>query len=433
MFNRRFWFFPDGYSYGKSLAKHLRGKSVNRMTDTAEFSRKPWNRLREEFVCNVQGVHVRFHDNLDDAEDIWKQFQQVAATTLYNTFEWAKSWQRHVGLRIGAAPCIAVGRNSAGDIQFILPFQKRRASGVQIVEWHGYPDLNYGYGLFDKAFLHHAEAYFAQALPDILAALGNHDVIHLHDMPVRLSGYPHPLRRHFNMHAANLTFSLKLDADYETVYRRKRVAESRRANQRKDNRLLELGEIRFFTPATPDERQKYIRQMLVQKTHQLAERGIHGVFGTAEAQMMVDLAQASHDRQPLMQLHVLTLNGETLAITYGGVLDSTYWFYVSSLSPHAGARKFSPGDHALRRTIEACCEEQLAVFDFGVGDAEYKRGWADKVTPLYMMLRANTLKGLVWVTYESSRLRMKRFIKETPSLMRLASGMRRLVRGRAAA
>jgi CelD/BcsL family acetyltransferase involved in cellulose biosynthesis len=428
MFNSRFWFFPDGPSYGKSLAKHLQGNSVNRMTDTREF------RALRSVMPEQDGedVSLSFYTSLSNISLIWQQFQNVADTTLYNTFGWAESWQRHVGAGLGAEPCIIVGRNHFGAVQFILPLQKRRVHGTQILEWHGYPDVNYGYGLYDKAFLFQAKAYFGRALPDILAATGHYDVLHLHDMPDVMSGHPHPFRSHFNMHAANLTFSLKLGAGYETVYRRKRVAESRRANQRKDSRLIELGELRLFKPSTKDGRRKYIDEMLAQKTSQLAERGVHGVFGDAEVKMMHDLADVSHGGEPLMQLNVLTLNDETLAVTYGGVLNSTYWFYVSSLSNHISARKFSPGDHALRKTIQACCDQGLDNFDFGVGDAEYKRGWADDVTPLYMILRANTAKGFVWALHRAAKLRIKRLIKETPVLMRAASDLRRLLKGRAA-
>ncbi len=303
---------------------------------------------------------------------------------------------------------------------------------MRILEWHGYPDVNYGYGLYEKAFLAGADDWFAQNLHGILAAAGHHDAIHLHDMPEMMGGRPHPFRLHFNMHAANLTFSLDLGASYETVYHRKRMPESRRANQRKDNRLLELGDTRFFVPSSLDEKLEYIDRMLAQKTAQLAERGIHGVFGHGERQLMHDLAKASHNGGPLMQVHVLTLDGETLAVTYGGIVNETYWFYVSSLAPHAAARKFSPGDHALRRTIEACCDDRLLAFDFGVGDAEYKRGWADAVTPLHVILRANSARGLAWALQRAAMLRMKRLIKETPLLMRIASGLRRLAKGRTA-
>jgi CelD/BcsL family acetyltransferase involved in cellulose biosynthesis len=378
----------------------------------------------------THAVTWRIYEDLDDTSTVWKEFQRVAATTLYNTFAWAESWQRHAGRHFAARPRIVVGRSLTGNIQFILPFQLRRASGVTLLEWHGYPDVNYGYGVYAKDFLPLAEAFFGKQLPHILKDVGPHDAVHLHDMPAVMAGQPHPFRRHFNMRAANLTFALRLGADYETVYGRKRVSESRRANQRKDNRLLELGDIRFFTPETAAEERRYIDEMLAQKTLQLAERGVHGVFGKAEIAIMHDLAQARMGDAPLMRTHVVALDGETLAITFGGVVDDAYWFYVSSLAHHPQARKFSPGDYALRKTIEACCSEHLAGFDFGVGDAEYKRGWADDVTPLHMLLRANTAKGFAWAVRRAINIKAKRIVKATPVLMQLATAIRQITKGK---
>jgi CelD/BcsL family acetyltransferase involved in cellulose biosynthesis len=257
-------------------------------------------------------------------------------------------------------------------------------------------------------------------------------VVNLQDMPAALAGHIHPLSGHFNLLAANRTFSLSLAADYETVYQRRRVAETRRANTRKDHRLAELGTVRCFTPENKEEVLRYVDELIHLKAAQLAARGIHGVFGEMELNMMRDLSQSKVDGRDLMTTRVLTLDGETLAATFGGIVNGTYWFYVSSLAPHAAARKYSPGDHALRKTIEACCGQSLAHFDFGAGEADYKLGWADHATPLHVMLRARTWRGLAWAGARALRIRTKRLIKQTPILMRIAMHVRQTLHRRAA-
>jgi CelD/BcsL family acetyltransferase involved in cellulose biosynthesis len=405
---------------------------VNRLTHVREFEANALH-FSPQGALRTNRIAWEIHLNLEAASKIWTQFQRVAATTFYNTLAWSASWQTHVGTAAGALPRIVVGRHERdGSVAFILPLQIRRVRAVRLLEWHGTPDINYGFGLYDRAFLPWAEDWFAAHLDGILAAAGAHDAVNFLDMPAVMSGHPHPLSRHFNMRGPNRTFSLRLGPDYETVYSRKRPVDSRRANQRADNRLLEMGDVRFFTPHTEQELNRHLDDMLTHKTAQLAQRGIHGVFDAPKGSMVHELGRACIDGEPLTRAGVLTLDGATLAVTFGGVADSTYWFYISSLSPDAAARKFSPGDHALRKTIEACCREGLTTFDFGVGDALYKSRWADVTTPLHVMLRARTFKGLVWTMQSALRLICKRAIKEHALLLDLAAAIRKFARGRPA-
>jgi CelD/BcsL family acetyltransferase involved in cellulose biosynthesis len=398
---------------------------VNRLTNLAEFGSASWAEPVEE----ADSLSFTMHREFNSIRELWVPFQRIASTTLFGTLHWAELWQTHIGDKLGAKPRIIVARDRYGAVQFIMPLQIRRRMGLDILEWHGYPDVNYGYGLYAKSFLPRASEWFKDHLQRVLTAAGPYDAVSLHDMPETMAGWPHPLRAHFNLHAANATFLLQLDADYEALYRRRRAAETRRANGRKDHRLAESGRLDFFKPKSPDDIQRYVSVMIEQKTKQLAARGVHEVFGPGETALILGLAASTQDEQPLTETHVVTLDGEPLAVTFGGRVDGTYWFYVSSLADNAAARKHSPGDYALRRTIEACCASGLKSFDFGVGDAEYKRGWADRTAPLHVILRANNLRGLPWVMLQAGRLWATRQVKQNAGLRAAAFALRRRLRG----
>jgi CelD/BcsL family acetyltransferase involved in cellulose biosynthesis len=109
---------------------------------------------------------------------------------------------------------------------FILPLQLRPSLGLQILEWHGYPNVNYGYGVFHQDFLPLAEIWFAQHLPKVPAEIGSFDVVSLQDMPDTMDGYAHPLKKHFNMKAASRSYAMELYADYDALYASKRSSES---------------------------------------------------------------------------------------------------------------------------------------------------------------------------------------------------------------
>ncbi|MGH6907836.1 MAG: GNAT family N-acetyltransferase, partial [Aestuariivirga sp.] len=132
---------------------------------------------------------------------------------------------------------------------------------------------------------------------------------------------------------------------------------------------------------------------------------------------------------PVLLPYPLKFRGESLAVMLGGFHASTYWALISSLSA-ADLQKYSPGDLALRRTIEACCARGLASFDFAAGDTDYKLHWTDEVIALQALLAASNLRGLAWVCMMGAATLAKRLLKQSPLLRNIAMSLRKALLGK---
>ena len=299
-----------------------------------------------------------------------------------------------------------------------------------MLEWHGSPDTPYGYGLFADTFLPRASTWFKDNVDTVLSKAGRFDLLHLTNMPQTMFGQPHPLICTFNVTGANETYILKLDSDFGELYKRKRNSETRRANRRKDNRMLEGGGVAFRHVTDPVEIPAVINVMLEHKIARLAAEGIHGVFDAEICAMVQKLAIAKSGDALLFSTHVLEHENEIVACTFGGWLNGTYWFFISSIEPESMLAKHSPGDYALRKTIEQCCEAGLDTFDFGAGSASYKVGWTDETTQLFSSIRASTVAALPLATYEAGLMLLKGIVKGHPRLKALAFKLRRKFRSK---
>ena len=398
---------------------------MNVATVNLEFDR-PSGIAGEAGIGLGRAMTVTCHTSLEELEAVWTNFQQHAHTTAYNSYQWAAAWQATVGVQLLAKPRIMVGRGLIGEVLFILPLQIRRRWRLDVLEWHGAPDISYGFGVISKCFAGLAQRWFAQHLGLVLEAAGKFDAVSLLEMPEKLLGCVHPLRDHFNVTAANETFMLQLHRDYDTLYARKRNAETRRANRRKDARLQEMGDLTFRQITEPSELKSVIDVMLKHKVSRLAANGIHGVFEAAEHRMIHMLATAQQSNgSPIFTAHALTLDSKLLAVMFGGAMSGFYWFYISSLAPAGPESKHSPGDYALRRTIEACCNEGLVAFDFGPGSAAYKASWTDKNTKLFGLVQARSIRALPFCMAIALKLGAKKLVKKNAYLKALAFRLRR--------
>ncbi len=374
-------------------------------------------------------LSLSVHACFEELRSEWTAFEKHAATTVYQSHMWCATWQETAGAARGTMPRIVVARNPAGQIVFILPMQVRRSFGLRILEWHGAPHCNYGYGVFARSFLPMAGSWFNEHGAEVLEIAGPADAIALTDMPDALCGHSHPLRFLFTMRGPNRSYSLALEPNYESVYASRRSKESRRTACKKDKALARTGSVEFGLPRGKEETREVLDIMFRQQESRLAEQGVHGAFGEAERRFIHRLAEKQDETRPFLLPYTLRCNGEILAVMLGGSFGGTYWALISSLAS-TPLRKYSPGDLALRQTIEAACQSGLDSFDFAAGDTSYKLHWASDVLPLNTALKANTLRGFAWTALAALATLVKHHVKRSPALRQAALGLRRWIAGR---
>lgn len=360
----------------------------------------------------------------------WLRFQERAAGTFFQTYQWCSAWIETAGAGQGAAPLIVTGRDPAGELLFLLPFCVRRRQGCHILEWMGGQQMTYGYGLYDRRFLRHARSWFATEGWAILARLTGVDAIDLAEMPVVWEDHEHPLAGWFSIAGANSSYMLKLDGGFEAVYARKRSGKTRRGNRKRDAKLFKAAKIEVGVPRDRDHAHRLIEEMFAQQRSRLAESGIRGVFNAHERQFVHRLIDLPDSLQPVLLPYHMTADGELEATVLGGLHGGGFWALISSLgSPRL--RRYSPGDALLRRTVEACCDMGLKFLDFSSGSFDYKLAWADEEIRLHHAIRGLTARGYAWALVRSARLTAKRLVKRSPLLWTTLVKTRRMLFGHA--
>ena len=374
---------------------------------------------------------VEIHRDAHALETEWIRFQEQAAGTFFQTYQWCTAWLETAGAAAGAKPVIIVGRDPTGDLLFLLPFSIRRRQGCRVLEWMGGQQMTYGYGLYDRRFLRRARQWFATEGRSILSEVPDVDAIDLAEMPLTWEDHDHPLKSWFSFAGPNFSYLLRLTSGYEQVYARKRSGETRRGNRKRDAKLMKAAKIEFGLAESQAQMHQLIEAMFDQQQLRLAENGIHGVFNEHERQFVHRLIDMSDHQQPILLPYYMMADGELEAVTLGGYYGGGYWALVSSLgSPRL--RRYSPGDALLRRTIEACCSRGLDFFDFSSGSFDYKLAWADETIRLNHAVRAVTRRGYAWALARCLSLAAKRLIKRTPLLWTTLSTARRQLLGRKA-
>ncbi len=57
-------------------------------------------------------IRLSVYEDLSAIERDWRDFETHADCTVFQSFDWLATWQRHIGVRTGVRPAIVVGRDA---------------------------------------------------------------------------------------------------------------------------------------------------------------------------------------------------------------------------------------------------------------------------------------------------------------------------------
>lgn len=359
----------------------------------------------------------------------WRALQADAVTTAYQTFQWAASWQKHVGAHSGVQPLIVMGRGRDGVPLFILPFGLITRHGCRVLTWLSAPHCSYGFGVFSRRFLRDPETDFSGIWRRVLDLLPKLDAIDLRNQPVDHLGHANPFACLNRSPSADRSHILNLAGSYDDLFKATHKSRTRRRLRQHERELSGMGSWRRVRAGEPDDIGRALDGMFAQKRDQLADNGIETPFDPAFQKFLHALSHRSDAR---IRCLYLELDGEIVATNISAVHGDVCYGLITSMAS-GGLRRLSPGTLAMNFSIETALEDGLSAFDFSPGEADYKARWADRAVDLFDTREALSVKGAAYCALQGGLMAARRRIKHSPRLYaagyRIRAAAYRLRRG----
>lgn len=366
-------------------------------------------------------IELTVYSDFDTIEQDWRDFEEHADCTVFQTYDWLAAWQCRVGALAGFVPLVVVGRDHDGRILLILPLMAQTRGLLRRLSWLGSELCDYNAPLLAADFSKRiGPEAFADLWRDVLRLIRKHlplrfDVIDLEKMPLVVGEQPNPFINLKVIATPNGAHSTQLGDSWEEYYASKRSRSTRQRDRTKLRRLSEHGEIRFWTAEQPDDIERTLDWLLDRKAEALARMGIANVFQRPEyRQFYRDVATRSR-RVGLADVSRLEVGSAIATASFGLVFRGCYYYLVASYQSGELSR-FGAGNAHLRNLLRRAIERGLHRFDFTIGDEAYKQNWCDVEAKLCDHMAAITLRGRLVVVLFSALRRAKRVIKRNPFL-----------------
>ncbi len=371
----------------------------------------------------VSGLTFSVYSSLQILEHAWRRAECEHNTTYFQTFDWCESWLSTVGHDSNITPIIVVIHTSANEFMALLPLQVRTGKFGPVLEWLTTPQLIYGYGIFsDEALTPTGLQLLDMALPSIFHHLKvSH--IHLTNLPARMCHAAHPFLIHCNVRDADSTTLVNLQPDYDALLLAKRSSDSRKNIRWRDSKIAAAGKL--TTEEVSDS--KVLDELFSDQAARLAEAGIDDPTEGQVRSFFHKLINRAPKALSVLRVAVDNRGIASLLLAKHGdvVVD-----LMTSLA-NTDLRRYSPGDLAMRKSIELACTQGFKSFDFSIGAAAYKTQWTDQSVSLHHIVRGVTLWGYLASILVLTKLASKRIVKNNPILKSAAYNLRRLLKSKA--
>ncbi len=370
-------------------------------------------------------TRVQVFQTFDAAQPAWDVLESSPCSLLtpYQRFAFQSSWQRHVGQTLGLEPCIVVGYDAHHQPLCLFPLGAKSDGGFRSARFLGGKHVTFNMALWDRDFAAGAAESDLDAIFDAVRSQSAVDVLSLAQQPQTWLGVRNPMMMMPWQPAVNdcPLMTIVPDTSPDT-----RISNSfRRRLKGKERKLQGLPGYRYVLARNEADVKRLLDAFFTVKPQRMAAQKLPNVFAEPGIEdfirtaCMTPVAGGGY----AIDIHALECDSEMIAM-YAGVADGhrfSMMFNTYTMSEHS---KYSPGQILMRDIIDYYASEKYTSLDLGIGSDDYKMLFCKGDEPIFDSFIPLNAKGRMAALAMSSLASAKRFIKQTPALMKMAGAMR---------
>jgi CelD/BcsL family acetyltransferase involved in cellulose biosynthesis len=378
-------------------------------------------------ATEVRPSPLRLFESVQAAGPFWTVLAQDAVLTPFQRPEWVAAWCRHVSPTLDEQPLLVGISGRDGHPLAMLPLGVVRRRGVRTAHWLGGTHANFNLGVMDRTA---PERLTPRVLRALLMAAGRKagvDAFLLTQMPYSWDGLRNPLAALGAFPSVERGYLGRLGPDAEAVLKAKLGANSRRNFARKERRLAEHGEIRFFRARTPAAVERLLDSYLTEKAEWFRRRGISDPFAAPGVRAFLTdaaLTGLAEDRAAI-ELYGYEVGGAVLAVVGGAPANGRFCCMFLGMIEGELAR-YSPGHQLAMAVVADLCARGFEIFDLGVGDTAYKLRLCPEEEPLFDLALPVTLRGRAVAAGWTAMRHARRHAKRSPAVRAAVHRLRSL-------
>ena len=363
-------------------------------------------------------LSILVHDTIDVIEARWHALETRATNSLHHTVEWCRDW-----IAAYKRPYVIVEGRQGDETAFILPLEIVKGRLFTKAQFIGSDHANLNTGIYSERFMREATPEMMAAIvADIRGKIHGADCIVLANMPAVWRDEKLPFGMLPGVENQNHAFALTIKDTFVATLAQLNAKRRRKKYSVSHRRLEAFGSYEHRVATTAEEKQRILDHFYAQKGARLAEFGLPNTFACPKTRKFFhSIAQEPQGEDHFsLRLHYIQMTsgefeGEIPAVA--GLSRKGDHIIVQFCSIGDGPMLHaSPGELLFHLMIERYNEENVALFDFGIGDMGFKRAWCNVETIQNNVTIPLTSLGHLAALKEEASTRLKATIKQNPAV-----------------
>jgi CelD/BcsL family acetyltransferase involved in cellulose biosynthesis len=361
---------------------------------------------------------------LGEVEAVWRRLTARSVESPGQIFEFVRLWIDSLG--IAASDQYFILAEDGGTPVALLPLQRRWDRGVRVLSWFPGAHVGCNAPLVDASRLAAMPPVRRAALwRQMLASVRGADLVYLKSVPQLVVDGVDLFAELGESMSADTLYRASFTS-FEEADRTQRNKSRRKHDRQQGDKLEAMGEVRFEEMRNGVAASLVLDTMFQQRAARFREMGVFDPFCSANVRAFYDATAVSGSHVPVM-LHVLTLNGDVVAVRYNIVYGDRIFCLISSMSEDISLRPGSPGKQCLLRVMQTVFDAGYRAFDMGEGLTDEKRHWCNVQVPVRHHYVPVTRRGTLAALGHRGLHQLKARVKSDPRLLELAKRARGLL------
>ena len=353
----------------------------------------------KSILREIKKMHFKIFKNLEpDLENLWEIFEEKSNHTFFQNLFFLKKiaalkHQNHYFIVI----------YDKDRVIGIFPLEIKKIFGVKVLQWIGTKYADYCCPLISKEY-----QISSLVFKDLWANIINEidcDIVILDKQPEFINNLENPFVNFLKNLKVSKVFLIDLpdqeDKYFKNIQNKKFFNEFKRTSKK----VIEKYDLKFENIKMSGKSFKpsdLIKQKISILDKKFLGKSIEENFINFFDNMIFDFPDQ-------IKLSVLKINKEIVSANLGFLKKDRFYYYMPVLFTN-NYNKYSPGKILISELIKWSIANKVKIFDFGVGEENYKKYWSNRSENLYRHLYSKNFKGLIALKIISIYLYFKNFL-----------------------
>lgn len=357
-------------------------------------------------------ANIAIYDSFEGIRDHWLAFEAEADAYAFQTFDWVSVWHECMGAPAGVRLRLVRVDDVDGRPLMILPLGLERRGGLDAVVWLGGVVTDYEGPLL-------APGASDVLTPELFAAVWRHvigeiggDIVLLEKQPALIGRQPNPFLAIGWCRPTYTAYFTELSGKPEDFYRARRGGKWLKNERRKQRRLAERGELAYRVADDPDAADAMLTTIIAQKSAWADAMGHDRLLDVDGVAAFYRNLAAQSLANGLVHVSALYCGDAVIAGTWGALHRGRYYDLLSSYD--RGFARLSPGGIWLFHNLDWCLTNGVTIYDFSIGDEEYKTEWSEHRMAVYTNVQPLNARGRLFASRMRGRAAVGAVLKRIP-------------------